>query len=146
MSTPGFEAPGEVPRGRGERVLFIDDEVALGAFGKRSLESLDFAVVTESRPIAALAAFRRDPSAFDLVITDLTMPDLTGTDLAKAIHEIRPEIPVILMSGFAAAVSGEAIDEARAVEMLSKPFSAADLGRSVARALASRSSDVSQED
>lgn len=134
----GPESQTEPPMGRGERVLFVDDEAALGAFGKRSLEALNFNVVAESRALAALETFRADPTAFDLVITDLTMPDLTGADLAIAIHAIRPELPVLLMSGFSAAMSDESLREARAVELLSKPFTGADLGRAVARALATR--------
>ena len=122
--------------GNGERILLVDDETALGMLGKRTLEALNYVVQVETHSTAALVLFESDPQAFDLVITDLTMPNLTGTDLARAIHVIRPDIPVILMSGYAAAAGTPALDQARIVAVLPKPFTFNDLAAIVQRVFA----------
>ncbi len=86
--------------GAGERILFVDDEEILASLGKEQLEDLGYRVVAETDPVHAIEVFRRDPDAFDLVITDKTMPRMTGFDVARELRAIRADIPVILCSGF----------------------------------------------
>src|SRR4029077_2964476 len=89
-----------VPRGRGEHVLFIDDEPALVRLGIRVLERLGYRVTGCQDPSAALEMFRSNPHAFDLIVTDLAMPPMTGFDVAQAILAPRPRVPVLLRSGY----------------------------------------------
>jgi len=83
-----------------ERILYVDDELPLVDMGKKMLESLGYEVTTRTSSIEALELFRRKPNAFDLVITDMTMPNMTGDKLTQAIMEVRPDIPVILCTGY----------------------------------------------
>ena len=83
----------DVPRGDGERVLFVDDEPTLTDVAQRMLERLGYRVVALASSTEALAAFRADPSAFDVVISDLTMPGLTGMQLAAELRRLRSGLP-----------------------------------------------------
>lgn len=87
------------PTGK-ERVLFVDDEISLIELGERILAYLGYQVTTRTSSIEALALFRANPDKFDLVVTDYTMPNMTGGELAKKIREIRPEMPIVLCTGF----------------------------------------------
>jgi CheY-like chemotaxis protein len=93
-----------VPTGS-ERILFIDDEPALADIGKQTLEALGYDVTTRTSSIEALELFKTRPDRFDLVITDMTMPNMTGDNLAGELIRIRPEIPVILCTGYSAKVN-----------------------------------------
>jgi CheY-like chemotaxis protein len=101
----------KLPTGE-ERVLFIDDEELIAKLGRQSLERLGYKVKATVSPIEALELFRSQPDEFDLVITDLTMPAMTGDKLVKEILNIRPDIPIILCTGFS-----EKIDEIKAKEI-----------------------------
>ena len=100
-----------------ERILFIDDEPAIVDMGKQILESLGYDVVTRTSSIEALELFRAQKSSYDLVITDMTMPHMTGIDLAKELLSIRSDIPIILCTGFS-----EQIDENKAKEIGLRAF------------------------
>ncbi len=106
-----IERDTHLPQGS-KRILFIDDEKDLVAVMQPMLENLGYKVTARTSSIEALEAFRNNPDAFDLVITDMTMPNMTGKDLAKELMTIRPDIPIILCTGFS-----EQIDERRAEEM-----------------------------
>ncbi|MFZ1984798.1 MAG: response regulator [Desulfatitalea sp.] len=86
-------------KGGTERILFVDDEVRLARLGEQMLKRLGYRIDTFESPAAALAAFQTDPDGFDLLITDLTMPQMTGLDLAEACMRIRPELRVIICTG-----------------------------------------------
>jgi len=101
----------QLPRGT-ERILFVDDEKAAVDAIQPMLQNLGYNVKARTSSIEALQAFRNNPAAFDLVITDQTMPNMTGKDLAKELMSIRSDIPVILCTGFS-----EQIDERGAEEM-----------------------------
>jgi CheY-like chemotaxis protein len=110
-----------IPRGT-ERILFVDDEKGLVDTFQPMFETLGYVVTARTSSIEALEAFRNDPERFDLVITDMTMPNMTGKDLAKELMAIRPNIPIILCTGFS-----EQIDEKEASLLgirafLMKPF------------------------
>ena len=93
-----------IPTGT-ERILFIDDEAALATTGKRMLEALGYEVVTRTSSVKALELFKSQPDSFDLVITDMTMPTMTGDKLAREMMDIRSDIPIILCTGFSARMS-----------------------------------------
>jgi signal transduction histidine kinase/ActR/RegA family two-component response regulator len=125
-----------LPLGEGETVLLVDDERPLVLLGEEMLASIGYEPVGFDQSPAALAAFRADPDRFDLVLTDELMPEMTGTELATALHEVRPDLPIILMTGHGGRVDAR---EARAVgvrEVLKKPLLCADLARGLARHLA----------
>jgi PAS domain S-box-containing protein len=128
----------EVPRGQGQRILVIDDEEVLVRVAQTALELLGYVVETQTNPIHALEEFRRRPQAPDLVITDLTMPRMSGIDLARALHELRPDLPLILTTGHAAAISAERARALGIRELLYKPLSFESLGATVHRVLAGR--------
>ena len=88
-----------------ERVLFVDDEPMLVDIAEDLLQSLGYKVTTRTSPIEALEVFRFRPRDFDVVITDLTMPQMTGDQLAREIMELRPDIPIILCTGFSSMIT-----------------------------------------
>jgi PAS domain S-box-containing protein len=90
-----------------EHILFVDDEESLIDMGKQLLVSLGYDVTTRINSIEAFELFKTRPDAFDLVITDLTMPNMTGDELAKKLMAIRPDIPVILCTGFSTRITEE---------------------------------------
>jgi CheY-like chemotaxis protein len=87
-------------RGRGQRLLYVDDEEALVFLCSRSLEKLGYRVTGEINPERALEIFRHSPAEFDALITDLSMPVMSGADLSRRVMEIRPDIPVVMLSGY----------------------------------------------
>jgi PAS domain S-box-containing protein len=102
------EARAEMPPPSGtESILFVDDEIALVNAGKLMLESLGYDVVTQTSSKEAFELFASQPDRFDLVITDMTMPVLTGDQLAQKLMEIRSDLPVILCTGFSARINEE---------------------------------------
>ena len=99
-----------IPKGR-ERILFVDDESQLISLGKRSLGRLGYEVTGLTSSREALALFTADPAAFDLVVTDMTMPELTGTEMVGAMLAVRPDLPVILCTGYSSLVNeGSALE------------------------------------
>lgn len=90
-----------------ESILFVDDELAGITIGKRTLEFLGYKVTARTSSVEALEAFRAQPDKFDLVITDQTMPNMTGLELAREILEIRPEMPILLCTGYSSLLSEE---------------------------------------
>ncbi|PKN61044.1 MAG: hybrid sensor histidine kinase/response regulator, partial [Deltaproteobacteria bacterium HGW-Deltaproteobacteria-15] len=90
-----------------ERILLIDDQDFLLEMMSRSLSRLGYQVTARESSRDALQLFKSDPLAFDLVITDQTMPFLTGADMAREMLQTRPEIPVILCTGYSSAISPE---------------------------------------
>ena len=88
-----------------EHILFVDDEPALVDLGKQTLSSLGYKVTTRTSSLEALELFKAKSDRFDLVITDMTMPNLTGDDLAKEMKLISPETPVILCTGYSARIN-----------------------------------------
>ena len=93
--------PAPPPRARGERLLIVDDEVGIIKVLKRVLDRAGFQVSAHTDPRDALVAFIARPKEVDLVFSDLTMPGMNGLELAEKIGEIRPELPIIITSGFA---------------------------------------------
>lgn len=125
-----------VPRGNGERILVVDDEEAIARLSGRMLERMGYVATVFVEAEAAVKAFSEAPESFDLVLTDLTMPGIRGDGVARKVHAIRPELPVILLSGFSEVAE---VDKSQVYRVLSKPAQMADLGRAISEALGSRS-------
>ena len=104
-----------------ERILFIDDDEALAVLGQRMLEPLGYSVRCETDSAAALTAFRDNPHSFDLVITDQTMPNLPGSELSKELMKIRPDIPIILCTGYSSIISEQQAQDLGIKAFLVKP-------------------------
>ncbi|MCU0563336.1 MAG: PAS domain S-box protein [Desulfobacterales bacterium] len=96
-----------LPSGGTERILFVDDEPMLVEIGEKILRRLGYEVVSRTSPLEALELFRARPESFDLVVTDQTMPGLTGDALAAEIMKVRPGIPVVLCTGYSQTVNEE---------------------------------------
>ena len=122
------------PTGR-EQILFVDDEKVLAYLGHLMLEKLGYKVESWTSSVQALKAFEAQPEKFDLVITDMTMPHLTGIDLAKEVVRLRPQIPVILCSGFSDLITPENAGEMGITTMLIKPVILAELAKTVRQIL-----------
>ena len=120
---------------RGRRVLFVDDEEMLTRLGNRLLVSLGFEVTTRTSGQEALEDFLTDPEAFDLVITDETMPGMTGQELVRAVLEARPGTPVIICSGNTHALDRQALLATGVREVLTKPIGRNTLEAAVLAAL-----------
>jgi CheY-like chemotaxis protein len=130
------DLPGDlsVPGGH-ERLLFVDDEPALTEMAEEILTGLGYEVAVETSPRAALARFRLDPSRFDLVVTDQTMPETTGINLARELLAVRPDVPVILCTGFSQTATEKSAKEAGVRAFVMKPLTKGELARTVRKAL-----------
>jgi CheY-like chemotaxis protein len=125
-----------VPAARGtERILFVDDQASLAAMGKQMLESLGYKVTSRASSVEALEKFRATPYVFDLIISDYAMPDMTGTQLAQKIIDIRPDIPILLTTGTKASFSQINLCKLGIRNYLTKPFVFAELGAMVRQVL-----------
>jgi len=105
-----------------ERILLIDDEQVLLEIGKQMIERLGYKVITRASSIEALELFRTKPDQFDLVITDMTMPQMTGDKLAGKLMMIRPDIPVILCTGYSEGMTEEKARRMGIREFAMKPL------------------------
>jgi PAS domain S-box-containing protein len=123
-----------IPNGKGY-ILFVDDEDMLAVWGQEMLEHLGYDVVIRTNGSQALEAFRMTPYGFDLVITDQTMPSMTGDMLARELRDIRPDIPIILCTGFSHTIDAERARTQGINAFLMKPLTARDLALTVQRVL-----------
>jgi PAS domain S-box-containing protein len=128
--------PAALPRGRGEKLLVVDDEEALCVSLTQLLTRLGYQVVAKSKPEEALELFRASPDEFALVLTDLTMPGMTGLELSQHLLMIKPSAKVTLMSGFSGTWTPASVRTLGLIDMLVKPLSAASLADGVARGIA----------
>ncbi|MGB8169233.1 MAG: response regulator [Chthoniobacteraceae bacterium] len=125
-----------IPRGHGERVLLIEDEPVLAALGERFLRRLGYLPVAATDPAQALARFRQEH--YDLVITDLTMPLMSGVEVARRIWQIRNDTPIILTTGYSASLDLAKTIDLGFRDLLLKPYHIQALGESLQRTLAAR--------
>ncbi len=128
------EASGPVPRGN-QRILFIDDEEILAEMGRSMLERLGYNVVVQTDSAQALRDFAEHSGAFDLVITDQTMPKMTGMALAEKLLRIRPDIPIVLCTGYSDLVSEETARAKGIRELLMKPVARKEMAEVIHRVL-----------
>jgi len=123
-----------VPKGK-ERILFVDDEELLVEMAEGILGRLGYKVVCTTDSADALQIFAKDPHAFDLVITDHTMPQMTGAVLAQKLKEIRLDIPLILCTGYSETISQEKAESMGIHGFVMKPLSKNELAEAVRRVL-----------
>ena len=126
-----------MPEGK-ERILFVDDEEGVRRFGESLLPRLGYTVVFCKSAHEALEVFGKHPERFDLVITDLIMPKMTGNILAKWVKELRPDIAIILFTGFSEGFSEEHLQDAGIQEIVMKPIVAMDLAKRIRKVLDAR--------
>jgi CheY-like chemotaxis protein len=140
---PTLHAPSAAPAARpvgvsaprGGRVLFVDDEEVLVSLGTHILEVLGYQVTGTAQPLDALRQFAEHPDAYDVVVTDLSMPGLSGFQLAQQLLAVRADVPIVMMSG---NVGPDEQAQARRIgvrELLLKPVGMDDLNRTLARVL-----------
>jgi CheY-like chemotaxis protein len=125
----------EIPRGRGETILVVEDETSVLHLAERILERLGYAVLTSANPKEAIAMVREHDGEIHLLITDVVLPDISGKDLAGEISKIRPGIRTLYMSGYTASVIAHhgVLDEG--VQFIGKPFTPDSLRRKVREAI-----------
>ena len=121
-----------------ERILFVDDEEFQADIGKRMLERLGYQVTAKTNALEALELFGRHPDEFDLVITDMTMPDLTGDILARKLIAIRPDIPIIVCTGYSERINPDIVQEIGIRELAMKPVVMKDIAQMIDRVLSNK--------
>ncbi len=118
-------------RGGHENIIFVDDESFIADLGAEMLEVYGYKVQKFTDPVKALELIRGNPDAFDMLITDMTMPGMTGEHLARKVLELRPDMPVILCTGFSEQMNAEKAERLGIKKFLIKPVSPKELARSV---------------
>lgn len=130
----GVEAV-EIPRGSGQHILMVDDEEPLIDLGTRMLEDLGYRVAAFTSSAEALRFFQESREDIDLVLTDMSMPHLTGAQLARKILEIKPDIPLILCTGFSEIISEKKAKAHGFREFIMKPMLKSELANAIHRLL-----------
>jgi PAS domain S-box-containing protein len=124
----------ELPSGT-EKILFVDDELPIAKMGSQILERLGYQVTVRTSSDEALELFRSKPGDFDLVISDMTMPNMTGDELAMELIAFRPNIPVILCTGYSKKISEETAFEIGIKAFAYKPLVKSDLAKTIRKVL-----------
>lgn len=119
------------------RILFVDDEAPILKLGKRLLERMGYNVEAIAKPIEALERFKADPYAFHLILTDMNMPDLNGLDLAEQLLRIRPDIPIVLCTGYGIDISDQKVARSGIRAVVHKPILADQIAETLGRLLTS---------
>ena len=127
--------PDPVPTVKSARILVVDDEPALTRYLHDALSMHGLQVVAFNDSRKALEALLENDSRFDLIITDQTMPGLSGLDLAREAMQLRPDLPVILYSGYSTAINKQLLEETGVKRFLMKPLSMNNLAEAVRHAL-----------
>jgi signal transduction histidine kinase len=125
----------EMPVGESQRILVVDDEDAVSDVLCQLLDILGYKPTSCQDPRAALELFRKDPRAWSAVITDRTMPGLSGEALACALHDLRPDLPIIMSSGYEGDIRSGDLSKKGVSALLPKPFQASDLATTLRRIL-----------
>ncbi len=125
-----IETPDEIPQGN-ERILFIDDEESIVNISKTAFEKIGYQVETVLNPIHALAVFQSNPDAFDLIITDMIMPEMTGVNLAEKAKAIRSDIPIIICAGHSALIDADKAKQIGIASLVIKPVSLLKIARTI---------------
>jgi len=123
------------PRGKGEHILVIDDEPPLASLSERRLTALGYRVTIATDPRKAITAFKAAPSSFNMVITDYSMPHMSGIELAREINALRPDLPILLVTGFVEDFSQEELATAGVRRVVTKPVTTHELARATSESL-----------
>ena len=134
VETERADAVAPVPRGT-ERILLVDDEETIVRMEKQMLERLGYDVTERTSSVEALEAFRDSPGKFDLVITDTTMPNMTGVQFSQKLLEIRPDIPIIICTGFSTKIDNEKATAFGIRGYVMKPVVMSELGKKIREVL-----------
>lgn len=126
----GLDFPAALETGM-EAILLVDDEPTIVRLEQQMLERLGYRITAFTNSMAALEAVRRHPEAFDLVMTDMTMPVLTGDQLAREILAVRPDLPIIMCTGFSERIDRKKAEALGIRGFLMKPVVKADMARMV---------------
>jgi PAS domain S-box-containing protein len=124
-----------VPNGNGETILLVDDEEPLVRLGEEMIAELGYEPVGFTSSLQALASFRAEPQRFNAVLSDEAMPEMTGSELVREILKIRPDIPIVLMSGYVTSALAARARDAGVSEVLCKPLVSREIARGLANAL-----------
>jgi PAS domain S-box-containing protein len=124
----------ELPTGS-ERILFVDDEEALVEMGEDILAEIGYEVISRMSSREALSLLKEDPSRFDLVITDQTMPEMTGVELAKEILALKPDMPIIMCTGFSYVVDADKARAAGIKAFAMKPLTKKEIAKTIRKVL-----------
>jgi CheY-like chemotaxis protein len=138
---PG-QIAGVLQRGQ-ERLLIVDDESVLLEVMQRILEDLGYSVTAAGTPLAALQYFTADPEAYDLLITDMNMPEMNGAELIGKIRAIRQDIPVVLCTGFSELMNGNSTRALGAARHVMKPVTQRELNETIRNLLDGRAQAAS---
>lgn len=136
VSEPSLADDG-IPMGNGERILLVDDDVALAEGTGLLMTHLNYRVTTCTSPFTALELVRKDPSAFDILVTDIKMPGMTGEELIAKVLGVRGDVPVVVMTGYDGSMQ-QLVFDAAVKYVLQKPVACTDLAAALRRTLASR--------
>jgi DNA-binding response OmpR family regulator len=142
LTASAGEAPKEPAEEGSERVLLVDDDRVLLSVNREILERLGYMVEAHVEPEQALESFNSDPNAWDLVITDRSMPKMTGEELVIAMKKIRDDVPVLMLSGFVSIEDIERLTAAGIDSVIGKPVLPDELAASVRTVLGRASSDT----
>jgi PAS domain S-box-containing protein len=134
VKRPEIDEDAPIPTGT-EHILFIDDEPALADLGKQMLERLGYEVTSRTSSVKALELFKAQPDRFDLVVTDMTMPNMTGDRLARELMKIRPDIPVIICTGYSERITEEKTKRIGIKALVMKPYVMKDLASIVRKVI-----------
>jgi len=114
-----------------EKILFVDDEEILAELMKDLLEESGYNVTCVQSPVEALNLFTENPKKYDMIITDMTMPVMTGIKLCKEIYSIRPDIPAIICTGYSEAIPDSSLENSGIRKKLLKPFNIEELNKAI---------------
>ncbi len=124
-----------MPLGRGETICVVDDEHMVAHVTRLSLEHFGYRAIVFNSPERCYEALREDPESCALLLSDQTMPGMTGLELSARIREFRPNLPIVIMSGYFSQISRRTLDDIGNIKLLAKPFTMPELARIVNRAL-----------
>jgi CheY-like chemotaxis protein len=127
--------PAEPRRGAGEAICVVDDEQLVAEATRLSLERFGYRPTVFNSPEECLKALRQEHGGCALLLSDQTMPGLTGMDLSTEVRKFAPNLPIIIMSGYFSKVSAGALEQIGRISLLAKPFTTSDLAQAVHRAL-----------
>jgi len=127
-----------IPRGKGERILVVDDEEILSSMLQKTLVKLGYQADCAATPDAALMAVREDSLRYGLVISDQTMPGMSGLSLARELSQMQPKLPIIIVTGYSVAITSDRLEAAGVRQLLLKPVPVRVLATAVHAAIAGK--------
>lgn len=126
----------KIYRGRGETILLVDDEEDLLDSANKLLTGIGYSVYAFSDPTEALEGFKNQPEKFDILLSDESMPKLTGVQLVKEVRSLRPELPAVICTGYSEVLNQTDIEEFKLSGVIRKPFTLEEISRVISTALA----------